>query len=104
MVFTSLNPARETYRLWHRFHMPKAGGSRDAVAVSQKVGDELVSAYTFMLEHIVLLVWGITIIAALLISSKRYKRSHPSAKLHTDIWNNRSSPYEILKLVAKHFL
>jgi hypothetical protein len=104
MVFASLNPARETYRLWHRFHMPTAGGSKDALAVSQTVGDNLVSAYTFMLEHIVLLVWGITVVASLLISAKRYERTHPNAALHTEIWHNRSSPYDILKLAFKHFV
>jgi hypothetical protein len=104
MVFTSLNPARETYRLWHRFHMPTAGGSKDAVAVSQTVGDNLVSAYTFMLEHIVLLVWGITLVASLLISARRYERTHPNSALHKEIWHSRSSPYDILKLAFKHFL
>jgi hypothetical protein len=104
MVFTSLNPARETYRLWHRFRMPTAGGSKDAVAVSQTVGDNLVSAYTFMLEHIVLLVWGITVVASLLISAKRYEHTHPNSALHPEIWHRRSSPYDILKLAFKHFL
>lgn len=104
MVFTSLNPARETYRLWRRFRMPTAGGSKDAVAVSQTVGDNLVSAYTFMLEHIVLLVWGITIVATLLVSAKRYERTHPNSAIHMEIWHKRSSPYDIVKLAFKHFL
>lgn len=103
MVFSSLNPARETYRLWHRFHMPTNHGSKDAIAVSQNVGDQLISAYTFILEHIVLLVWGITVLATLLVSTKRYERTHPNSKLHTEIWHNRTSPYEILRLAMKHF-
>lgn len=84
--------------------MPTAGGSKEAVAVSQNVGDQLVSAYTFMLEHVVLLVWGITVVGALLVSAKRYERTHPNSKLHTEIWRKRSSPYDILKLAFKHFL
>jgi hypothetical protein len=103
MVFTSLNPARETYMLWRRFRMPTQNGSKDAVAVEVKVGNELISAYTFMLEHIVLLAWGIFVLVGLLITIKKYAHDHPSRPLSMDIWRKRASPFDILKLAFRHF-
>jgi hypothetical protein len=103
MVFTSLNPVRETYMLWRRFRMPTQHGSKDAVAVEVKVGNQLISAYTFMLEHIVLLAWSIFVLLGLLISIKKYTHDHPSRPMSMDIWRKRASPFDILKLAFRHF-
>jgi hypothetical protein len=84
--------------------MPTTDGPRDAVAVESGVGDKLISAYTFMLDHIVLLVWSITVVAALLLSIAKYKHDHPSTPFSTEIWYQRSSPYQILALAFKHFI
>jgi hypothetical protein len=102
MVFTSLNPARETYMLWRRFRMPTQHGSKDAVAVEVNVANQLNSAYTFMLEHIVLLTWSITVLVGLLISIRKYAHNHPNRPLSQDIWRKRASPFDILKLAFRH--
>jgi hypothetical protein len=101
MVLSLLNPARESYLLWHRFRMPTESGARDAVAVPAVVGDELVAAYTFLLEHIVLLVWGIAVLIWVLIAIRRDGHQHPRSPFHKDIYSKKSSPYTILQLAAK---
>jgi hypothetical protein len=103
MVFSFLSPAGQTYLLWHRFKMPTQSGPRDAVAVESQVADKLVSAYTFMLEHIVLLVWSIAVVTGLLICVQIYEETHPNSPFSTEIWQKRSSPYEILILALKNF-
>jgi hypothetical protein len=84
--------------------MPYRDGSKDAVAVPQETGSQLIAAYTFMLEHIVLLVWGISVMAGLFISTRIYEYNHPSSKLHSQIWKKQSTPYGVLKLGVKHFI
>jgi hypothetical protein len=84
--------------------MPTAGGPKDAVAVPSKAGDELLAAYSFMLSHIVLLIWWIAMIIALYISTRRHKPEHPNSKLHTKIWHKRSSPSRIVKFAFQRFL
>lgn len=88
--------------LWRRFRMPTEHGSKDAVAVEVEVGNQLISAYTFMLEHIVLLAWSITVLVGLLISIQKYAHDHPSRPLSKDIWRKRASPFDILKLAFRH--
>ncbi|KAG9228853.1 hypothetical protein BJ875DRAFT_411890, partial [Amylocarpus encephaloides] len=101
MVFEALNPSGQSYLLWHRFRMPNDHGSKDAVAVSEGTASELLSAYTFLLEHIVLLVWGIILVGTLLIATKRCQSTHPNYKMYSDIWHKRTNPYDILKLSIK---
>jgi len=84
--------------------MPTAHGSSDAIAVEAWVGHELNSAYTFLLEQIVLLAWGGIVLIAVLASMKKYKHDHPSRSIYTKIWDQRSSPFGMLKLTIKHFM
>ncbi|RFU31708.1 hypothetical protein B7463_g4637, partial [Scytalidium lignicola] len=84
--------------------MPTESGSRDAVAVSSFEGDELVSAYTFILEHIVILTWGIAIVTGVLLSSRQYGNNHPSRPVSTEIYAKRASPVSTLKVSLKYFL
>lgn len=103
MVFSFLSPAGQTYLLWHRFRMPTPYGTKDAVAVLANDGDKLVSAYTFILEHIVMLVWGIAVFTGVLISIWKYGHDHPSSPISTEIYSKRSSPHVILQLAVKNF-
>ena len=77
-------------------------GSSDAIAVEATVGHELNSAYTFLLDHIVLLVWSLSVISGLLVYIKVYKARHPHDPFSRSLWARRSSPYSILKLTVKH--
>lgn len=105
MVFTTLNPSEDTYMLWHRFRMPTQRGSRDAVAVEVKVGNELIAAYAFMLQYIVFFFWSVTIFTCLAISARRYAEKHElysEKSLSKDIWREKASPFNILMLSFKH--
>ena len=104
MVLSLLNPARTSYLLWHRFRMPTESGARDAIAVPSVVGDELVAAYSFLIEHIVLLVWGIAVLAWVLLAIRLDGHQHPRSPFHKDIYSKKSSPYTILQLAAKRLL
>lgn len=104
MVFSLTEPARESYLLWHRFTMPTASGTRDAVAVTARVGDQLISAYTFLLDHIVLLVWGIAVVIGVLVALKRNGHNHPRSPIYVEIYSKRTSPYTILQMTATRFL
>jgi len=103
MVFSLLSPARDTYLLWHRFTMPTSFGTKDAVAVSADVGDKLLAAYTFILGHIVMLVWGILVFIAVLILARIYGHEHPSSPLSAEIYSKRSSPHAIFLLAVRNF-
>ncbi|KAH8803600.1 hypothetical protein F5884DRAFT_861919 [Xylogone sp. PMI_703] len=76
MVFSFVNPERQTYLLWHRFQLPTSSGSKDAIAVSKLDGDELVSVYTCILEHIIMLVCGMAVLTGVLLSTRRYGHDH----------------------------
>ena len=91
MVVPSLDPARETYLLWHRFSMPTASGSKDAFAVSSTVGGYFNSAYTFLLQLIVLQVWAIIINVGLLLFYRKESHSYRSVVVSTGIWNSMPS-------------
>ena len=84
--------------------MPTASGTHDAVAVPAHVGNQLVSAYTFLLQHVVLFVWGIVVLIAVLVSIWRDGHDHPRSPLHKEIFSKRSSPMGTLQLTAKTFL
>ncbi|RFU24388.1 hypothetical protein B7463_g11950, partial [Scytalidium lignicola] len=102
MAFGSVNPPGQTFLLWHRFHMPTKHGARDAVAVEPKVADKLLSAYTFLVEHIVLFAWGITVFSLLYIVVKIYERSDPSIQFHVEIYKKKSSPYAAFTTVVQY--
>jgi hypothetical protein len=82
--------------------MPTEHGSKDAIAVPTNVADKLLAAYTFMLEHIVLLIWGITVVLLLLICIRIYERTHPTTAFHVEIYNKRSSPFNTLKAAVRY--
>ena len=102
MVLSSINPAPQSYHLWRRFRMPRINRTSDAVAVEAKVGHELNSAYTFLLEHIVLLVWSLFIFSGVLLALKVYKERHPEHPITKMLWTKKTSPFDILKLTTKH--
>jgi hypothetical protein len=52
-------------------------GTFDAIAVSTTVGHELTSAYMFLLDHIVLLVWSLIVISGLILNLRIHKARHP---------------------------
>lgn len=104
MVFSLSTPSARTYRLWHRFTMPTESGTHDAVAVPARVGNQLVSAYTFLLEHIILFVWAIIVLTVVLVAIWRDGHDHHRSPLHKEIFSKRSSPSSILQLTAKRFL
>ncbi|MCJ1388910.1 hypothetical protein MMC18_001761 [Xylographa bjoerkii] len=77
-------------------------GTSDAIAVKASIAHELNSAYTFLLDHIVLLVWSLCVISGLLVYLRIYKARHPYDPLSRALWAKRASPYSILKLTTKH--
>ena len=104
MVYSSIDPARQSYRLWHRFSMPTTRGNVDAVAVRARVGQELNSAYTFLLDHIVILVWGLVVYFGIFASIRRYGKKHPESSIARELYAGRHDPFEILKLTAQRCL
>lgn len=104
MVFSNINPSRDSYRLWHRFSMPKIHGPNDAVAVKASVGEELNSAYTFLLEHVVVLVWTLIVYFGVLASIRRYEKKHPDSSIAKDLFAGRSSPFEVVKFTFERVI
>ena len=84
--------------------MPRINGTSDAIAVEAKVAHELNSAYTFLLEHIVLLVWSLCIYFGVLLSIKAYKKRHPEHPITKKLWAKKTSPFDILKLTLRSFV
>ena len=82
--------------------MPRINRTSDAIAVEAKVAHELNSAYTFLLEHIVLLVWSLFIFSGVLLCIKAYKKRHPEHPITKMLWAEKTSPFDILKLTTKH--
>jgi hypothetical protein len=84
--------------------MPTEGGSKDAIAVPSKVGNQLNSAYTFMLGLIVGEIWAAILLFGLLLSVRKAKNSHNTTVINTGIWNTKDSPFSVLKLVTTYFV
>ena len=84
--------------------MPTSRGTSDAVAVEAWVGHELNSAYTFLLEHIVLLTWGLLVFFGSVLSWRIYEKKHPHTTITKELWAKRSSPYGMLKLTVKRLV
>ncbi|MCJ1349353.1 hypothetical protein MMC31_007589 [Peltigera leucophlebia] len=92
---------RSTYLLWTRFSMPTKTGSRDAVSIPFEDSKKLLSAYTLMVEMIVLQVWTLIILAA--ISASMRKTHSPNIGVASAaIWNSQGSASTVLKLMAKY--
>jgi hypothetical protein len=104
MVVPSLDPARETYLLWHPFSMPTVHGSKHAFAVSSTVGGYFNSAYTFLLQLIVLQVWAIIINVGLLLFYRKESHSYGSVVVSTGVWNSKPSPFDVLKLAGTYWV
>jgi hypothetical protein len=102
MPLLTVHQPGQAYLLWQRFSMPTKHGLKDAVAVEPEVADQLISAYTFILEPIVPCVWGITVLILLLICSKIYRQKHSSDKFHSKIYNKRSSRFDTLKTAVEY--
>lgn len=94
---------RLTYVLGRRFSMPIQNGTRDAIAVSFDTGKKLLSAYTLMVELIVLQIWTLIILAAISMFMRNAHSPNIGA-VSAAIWNSQSSPTSVLALTAKYFL
>ncbi|KIW93502.1 uncharacterized protein Z519_06107 [Cladophialophora bantiana CBS 173.52] len=103
MVFSSLNPGRQTYHLWRRFSMPTDHGPRDAISVPANVANQLNSAYTFMVQLIIIDFWVILILFGVVLFLGKEKHSHNSGVIATGIWNAKDSPSVICKLTGSYF-
>ena len=103
MVFSNLDPARQSYHLWHRFSMPTDGGARDAIAVPANVADQLNSAYTFLLQMIIISFWTLLILAGVVLFLGKEKHTHNSGVICTGIWNSKGSPSAVFGLTTAYF-
>ncbi|KIX96218.1 uncharacterized protein Z520_07996 [Fonsecaea multimorphosa CBS 102226] len=102
MVFSSLDPGRQTYHLWRRFSMPTVHGSRDAIAVEANVANQLNSAYSFLVQLIIVDFWVIMILAGVVLFLGKEKHSHNSGVIATGVWNAKDSPSAICKLTGSY--
>lgn len=101
MVLSSVDAARQTYRLWRPFSMPTDNGAQWAVSVTTSVANNLNSAYTFMIQIIVINLWALVILAGLTAFLKE-KHSHNSGVISTGIWNSRGSPFDVFRLTSAY--
>ncbi len=98
-----MEAARSTYLLWTRFSMPTHGGSRDAVSVSSDDGKKLLSAYTLMVDLIIMQIWALIVIVAV-SAFMRNTHSPNVGAASAAIWNSKESPFSVLKVTARYFL
>ncbi|KIW34772.1 uncharacterized protein PV07_01528 [Cladophialophora immunda] len=82
--------------------MPTASGSRDAIAVPADVADQLNSAYTFMVQMIIISFWIILILAGVVLFLGKDKHSHNSGVICTGIWNAKGSPGAVFSLTTAY--
>lgn len=94
---------RLTYVLGRRFSMPIENGTRDAIAVSFDTGKKLLSAYTLMVDLIVLQIWTLIVLAAISMFMRKAHSPNIGAA-SVAIWNSQSSAFSVLTLMAKYFL
>lgn len=94
---------RQTYILGQRFSMPTQNGTRDAIAVSADTGKKLLSAYTLMVDLILLQIWSLIVLAAISIFM-RTTHSPNIGAASAAIWNSQGSAASVLTLMAKYFL
>lgn len=90
-----------TYLLWKRFSMPTKFGTKDAISVSFEDGKKLLSAYTLMVDLIVMQLWTLAVLIA--ISALMRKPHSPNiGAASAAIWNSQGSPFTVMKLMAKY--
>ncbi|KAI0382525.1 hypothetical protein F5Y04DRAFT_252857 [Hypomontagnella monticulosa] len=93
MVVSTANQLRSTYLLWQRFTYPSENGPKDAIAVPARVGDQLNSAYTIIIEMALVRFWSIIFGLILYL----YLRRHPKPKQAAfDIWNKKADLDELV--------
>lgn len=94
---------RSTYLLWKQFSMPTQNGTRHAISVSFEDGKKLLSAYTLMVDLIVMQLWTLAVLIA--ISAHIRKPHSPNiGAASAAIWNSQGSPFTVMKLMAKYLL
>ncbi|MCJ1268264.1 hypothetical protein MMC22_008151 [Lobaria immixta] len=96
----NIDPA--SYILWKRFAMPMEHGSIDAIAVKSSMADRLNSAYTILLNIVILQIWALIVLAGVFVSLRVKKPTHNNTMIIAGIWNTES-PVGILKLTATYF-
>lgn len=94
---------RQTYVLGQRFSMPIENGTRDAIAVSFDTGKKILSAYTLMVNLIVLQIWTLIVLAAISMFMRKAHSPNIGAA-SAAIWNSQTSAFSVLTLMAKYFL
>lgn len=94
---------RQTYILGQRFSMPIENGTRDAIAVSADTGKKLLSAYTLMVDLILLQIWSLIVLAAISIFMRKAHSPNIGAA-SAAIWNSQGSAASVLTLMTKYFL
>lgn len=93
---------RQTYILGQRFSMPIENGTRDAIAVSFDTGKKILSAYTLMVNLIVLQIWTLIVLAAISMFMRKAHSPNIGAA-SAAIWNSQTSAFSVLTLMAKYF-
>lgn len=83
--------------------MPIENGARDAIAVSFDTGKKLLSAYTLMVDLIVLQIWTLIVLAALSMFIRKAHSPNIGAT-SAAIWNSQGSAFSVLTSMAKYFL
>lgn len=92
---------RSTYLLWKRFSMPTKNGDRDAISLPFEDSKKLLSAYTLMVEMIVLQFWTLIVLVA--ISAYVRKNHSPNSGVASAaIWNSQGSAFTVLTLMARY--
>lgn len=94
---------RQTYVLGQRFSMPIENGTRDAIAVSFDTGKKILSAYTLMVNLIVLQIWTLIVLAAISMFMRK-AHSRNIGAVSAAIWNSQTSAFSVFTLMAKYFL
>ena len=83
--------------------MPIENGTRDAIAVSFDFGKKILSAYTLMVNLIVLQIWTLIVLAAISMFMRKAHSPNIGAA-SAAIWNSQTSAFSVLTLMAKYFL
>lgn len=90
-----------TYLLWKQFSMPTQNGTKRAISVSFEDGKKLLSAYTLMVDLIVMQLWALAVLIA--ISALMRKPHSPNiGAASAAIWNSMGSPFTVMKLMASY--
>lgn len=82
MVISSVEPDRDTYRLYIPFHYPSSGYG---VAVSANFANNVVSAYTIFIQLIIVQTWGLLVLLGLRMSVRSLRDTdepHPNPPSH----------------------